>query len=334
MVRMRYFVTGGTGFIGGRVVRQLVEAGHQVTALARNPARATDLQQLGVTLREGDVTDRASLRGPMEGADGIFHIAGSYRFGWRYRETNHRINVEGTRNVLETMRELAIPRGVYTSTLAINSNTHGRLVDETYRYYGPWVSEYDHSKWQAHYEVAEPLMWQGLPLVIVQPGGVYGPGDTSALGETLREYLRRRLPMVPSEMAFCWGYVDDTAHGHLLAMEKGRVGESYIIAGPPHTLVDVLAAAERITGIPAPRIHPPAALLGGLAPVASLVERVVPLPEMYTAESLRVMGGVTYLGSNEKARRELGFDPRPLEEGLRETLEYEMNRLGIKPARH
>src|SRR3954447_23341112 len=153
---MKYFVTGATGFIGGPGARQLVEDGHQVTALVRDPARAKDLQNLGVILAQGDVTDRASLRAPMAGADGIFHIAGWYRFGRRPREMNRRVNVEGTRNVLETMHDLGIPKGVYTSTLAINSDTHGRLVDETYRYSGPWVSDYDHTKWQAHHQVAEP----------------------------------------------------------------------------------------------------------------------------------------------------------------------------------
>src|SRR5262245_14349715 len=137
---MKYFVTGATGFIGGRVVRQLVEAGHHVTALVRSPARAKRLQELGVTLSEGDVTDRASLRAPMEAVDGIFHIAGWYRLGARHLEMNRRVNVEGTRNVLETMRDLGIAKGVYTSTLAVNSHTHGRLVDETYRYHGPWIS--------------------------------------------------------------------------------------------------------------------------------------------------------------------------------------------------
>jgi nucleoside-diphosphate-sugar epimerase len=327
MTVLKYFVTGATGFIGGRVVRQLVEAGHDVVALVRNPTRAGDLRALGVTLAEGDVTQPGTLRSPMEGADGIFHLAGWYRLGARHAAMNRRVNVEGTRNVLEAMRDVGVPKGVYTSTLAVNSDTHGRVVDETYRFGGPWISEYDHTKWQAHYEVAEPLIAQGLPLVIVQPGVVYGPGDTSAMGETLRQYLRRRLPAVPSAPEFCWAHVDDTARGHLLAMEKGQPGEGYIIAGPRHSLVDALAIAERITGIPAPRLHPPAALFRGAAALAGMVERVVALPEQYSAESLRVMGGVTYLGSNAKARRELGFDPRPLEDGLRDTLDYELARL-------
>src|SRR5689334_3123939 len=119
-----YFVTGATGFIGGEVARQLVQAGHAVVAIARDPARAEHLTKLGVKVSAGDITDRASLRAPMAGVDGVFHLAGWYRVGARDKRPGQRINVEGTRNVLEVMRELGVPRGVYTSTLAVNGDTH------------------------------------------------------------------------------------------------------------------------------------------------------------------------------------------------------------------
>ena len=321
---MKYFVTGATGFIGGRLVHQLREAGHQVVAIARQPARAQDLTALGVQVVPGDVTDKVSLRAPMTGVDGVFHLAGWYQVGVRDKTPARAINVDGTRNVLEVMRELGIPKGVYTSTLAVNGDTHGRVVDETYEHDGPWLSEYDHTKWEAHYEVALPMMRQGLPLVIVQPGGVYGPGDNSPQGELLRQYLRRKLPMVPRGSALCWGHVDDTAAGHALAMERGATGHSYIIAGPPATIQEVLSLAERITGVPAPRIHPSPSLVKGIAALVGVVERVVPVPDTMSAEYLRVAAGATYLGSNAKARRELGFEVRPLEVGLRETLTYEL----------
>jgi nucleoside-diphosphate-sugar epimerase len=118
------------------------------------------------------------------------------------------------------------------------------MVDENYRYDGPHLSEYDRTKWVAHYEVAEPMIAAGLPLVIVMPGLVYGPGDTSSLRTTLIQYLQRKLPMIPKQSAFSWAHVDDIARGHILAMEKGKVGESYIIAGPTSTLEDALALAE------------------------------------------------------------------------------------------
>jgi nucleoside-diphosphate-sugar epimerase/N-acetylglutamate synthase-like GNAT family acetyltransferase len=331
---MKYFVTGATGFIGGRLVRQLRAAGHDVRALVRSPSKASDLAGLGASLHPGDITDKDSLRAPMTGVDGVFHLAAWYKIGAdaSARRDAERINVQGTRHVLELMRELHIPKGVYTSTVAVFSDTHGWVGDESYRHDGPWLSEYDRTKWAAHYQVAVPMIRDGLPLVIVQPGVVYGPGDPSAIGAMLRQYLQRTLPAVPKGTAYCWGHVDDTARGHVLAMERGRPGETYILAGPPHTLEEALELAEQITGVSAPRLRPSGRLLRAAAVLAGLVERVVHLPETYSAETLRVAAGVTYLASSDKAKRELGFTVRPLEEGLRETLEHEMARLGTGKA--
>jgi len=309
-------VTGATGFIGGRVTRQLVEAGHEVVAIARNPENARGLASIGVDVRRGDITSKDSLREPMAGADGVFHIAGWYKIGSKDPAEGERINVVGTRNVLTTMKELGIPKGVYTSTLAVFSDTHGKMVDETYQHEGPWLTEYDRTKAVAQHAIAEPMMSSGLPLVIVQPGVNYGAGDTSEIRPTFVRYLGGKLRALPKRTAYCWAHVDDTARAHLLAMEKGRPGETYIVAGPPHTLIEAFAIAERITGIPAPRFHASPGLLRAIAAVSR-------------SERLRDVAGVTYLGSNAKARRELGFDPRPLEVGLRETLQHEMRLLGM-----
>jgi nucleoside-diphosphate-sugar epimerase len=258
----------------------------------------------------------------------VFHIAGWYKIGARDKSAGEQINVQGTRNVLELMRELEIPNGVYTSTLAINSNTHGRLVDESYRYNGAHLSEYDRTKWAAH-QVAEQFIADGLPLVVVMPGLVYGPGDTSSVRTTLIQYLQRKLPMIPKRSAFCWAHVDDIARGHILAMEKGKAGESYIIAGPPATLEEALNLAEQITGVPAPRLQAAPGLMKAMAGVMGVVEKIVPVPDDYRAEYLRISAGVTYLGDNARARRELGYTPRPLKEGLSETLYHEMRLLGM-----
>jgi len=303
-----------------------------VTALVRRPDAAADLAGLGIRLHPGDITDRESLRDGMRGADGLFHVAAWYKVGARDWMSADRINVGGTRNVLETMRDLGIPRGVYTSTLAVSSDTRGRVVDERYHYDGPWLSEYDRTKWAAHYTVAVPMAQRGLPLVIVQPGVNYGPGDTSSVRQTFIQYLTGKLPMLPLTTAYCWAHVEDTARGHLLAMEKGRAGETYIIAGPRHTLVEVFEVARQITGIRPPRIRVRPGVLRAMAGLVGLVERVVPVPEAYAAETLRVMAGATYLGDSSKAERELDFRARPLWDGLRETLQHEMRLLGMTPA--
>ena len=327
---MKYFVTGTTGFVGGHVARQLVEAGHEVVAVVRNPAKAGDLKNLGMQIYQGDVTEKESMRGPMMGVDGVFHIAGWYKIGVKDKSEGAKINIGGTRNVLELMKELGIAKGVYTSTLAVNSDTHGKLVDETYHFTGKHISEYDRTKWVAHYEVAEPMIAVGLPLVVVMPGLIYGPGDTSSVRTTLLQYLQRKLPLLPAKTAFSWAHVDDIARGHILAMEQGKVGESYIIAGPTHTLIEGIQMAEQISGIRAPRLHADPAVMKAMAATMGVVEKIAPVPETYSAEYLRVSAGVTYIGTNAKARQEWGYDPRPLEEGLKETLEHEMKLLGMR----
>ena len=333
---MKYFVTGATGFIGGRVATQLLAAGHSVVTLARTPSKAAGLAQQGVVVHAGDITDKASLRAPMTGVDGIFHIAGWYKIGQRHakraKRDAERINIAGTRNVLEVMRELGIPKGVYTSTCLVYSDTHGQTVDETYAYHGPWLSDYERTKWTAHFEVADPMIQQGLPLVIVQPDAVYGPGDTSQTHDLLVRYLQRQLPIAPPKTALCWTHVDDIAAGHLLAMERGQAGQSYILAGVCSLFVDLLRLAETITGIPAPRLQPPPALLKLSAAMIKPLEAFLPVPPLFGSESLRSIAGVTYTASDRKARQALGFTARSLEDGLSETLIAELTRLKMAPA--
>ena len=141
------------------------------------------------------------------------------------------------------------------------------------------------------------------------------------------QYLRRRLPLAPARTAFSWAHVEDVARAHLLAMEKGQPGRTYMICGPTHTLVEALQIARGITGLPLPPIVPPW-VLKLLAAVMVLGERLLPVPDAFTAEGLRVAAGTTYIGDNTRARRELGWEPRSLEEGLRETLAHELRLLG------
>ncbi len=323
----RYFVTGATGFIGGEIVKQLIGRGHKVVALVRSPHKAAMLKALGVEMHAGDITDRDTLRAPMQGADGVFHVAAWYKVGV-HEPLADRINVDGTRNVLETMRTLEIPRGVYTSTVAVFSNTRGAVPDETYRYDGAHLSQYDRTKWIAHYRVALPKIQDGLPLTIVMPGLVYGPGDTSGMHTALVDLLRGRLPMTPARTAFCWAHVEDTARGHILAMEKGVPGETYLITGPPHTFEHAFDVAAKIGKVRAPLIHPGPRTMRSAAALMSLAGRFANLPTALQPESLRVLAGTTYLGANDKAVRDLGFTARPIEEGLAQTIEHELRAIG------
>jgi nucleoside-diphosphate-sugar epimerase len=319
----RYFVTGATGFLGSELAKQLISRGHKVVALVRTPAKARVLRTLGADVHQGDVTDRESLRGPMTGVDGVFHVAAWYKVGF-VEPAAETINVGGTRNVLETMKELGTPRGVYTSTVAVFSDTRGLVPDEYYRYTGAHLSLYDRTKWMAHYEVAMPMMAAGLPLTIAMPGLIYGPGDTGGLHAALVDLLKGRFPITPAVTAFCWSHVEDAARGHIQAMEKGKPGETYIITGPRHTFEEAFDLAADIAKVKKPRFHPRPGVMRFAARLMDILGRATTLPPAYQPEALRVLAGTTYFGSNEKAVRELGYTARPLAEGLTQTIEHEL----------
>jgi nucleoside-diphosphate-sugar epimerase len=316
---MHYFVTGASGFIGGYLTSLLLAEGHVVTALVRTPEQARALAPYGVRPFIGDVLDKESVRRAMRRAEGVFHLAAYVRVGIRDRRRAEAVNVTGTRHVLEVMRDLHVPKGVYTSSLAVNGDTHGKAVDEAYHYHGRLPSAYQRTKWQAHHEVALPMMRHGLPLVIAMPGAVYGPGDRSDLARTIGSHLRGRLPVAPTRTAFCFAHVEDVAAGLLGAMERGKPGEVYILGGPPHRLRHVLARAGRLAGrrqgpLPLPwwALLPPAWAAQGLG-------FLLP-PLRPAAERLRLGAGTTQLGSDARARAELGFDPRSIDEGLPDTV--------------
>ncbi|HMA37316.1 MAG TPA: NAD-dependent epimerase/dehydratase family protein [Chloroflexia bacterium] len=315
---MKAFVTGGTGFIGGHVVRKLRARGYEVTALARSGTGAA-LAALGARMVRGDIGDVESLRAGMQGSDLVLHLAGWYKIGSPHPEDGMKINVAGTRNVLGLAHTLGVPKIVYTSTVAIFGDTHGRRPDEHYQFAGPFLTEYDRTKWLADRQVAEPLIAQGAPIVIVMPGGVYGPGDASIVGELMTRFYKGQLVALPGpETGLTYAHVEDIAEGHVLAAEQGRAGERYILAGPALRLSKAVALWASVTGRRAPFLRIPAALLRPSAPLAGLLGRMVPLPSMFSAEAIRSLGA-TYYARADKARAQLGWRPRPLRAGFTET---------------
>jgi nucleoside-diphosphate-sugar epimerase len=323
---MKYLVTGATGFLGGEIVRQLVKAGHEVRGVVRDPNKAIWMEDLGVTLFKGDVTEKESMREAMRSVDGVYHVAGWYKVVERVKGEAEAVNVQGTRNVLELMQELQIPKGVYTSSCVVNSDTHGQTRNESYHFAGRHISEYDRTKAIAH-TIAADFMARGLPLVIVMPGVMYGPGDTSVVRTNIVALLKGKLPVMPDKGGYCWAHVDDGVQGHILAMEKGQVGETYMICGEPYNSADAFQLASLISGKRTP-LRVPYQLLKALSFLIKPFDAIV--PDIFTSEGLRVIAGVTYFGDNSKARRELGFDPRPFRDGWEATLRHEMKLLGMK----
>ena len=311
---MHYFVTGATGFVGGYLTSQLLAAGHEVTALVRTSDEARDIALYGVRPHVGSVTDKEAMRRAIRGVDGVFHTAG-HRLAFADRSTMQAVNVDGTRNVLELVKEHGIPKCVFTSTLNALGDTAGETVDERRGRPTRWVTEYDAVRGSAHFDVALPMAAAGVPVVTLLPGMVYGPRDTSAMARLLARAMLGRVWAISSSSAYCWSHVMDVAHAHVLAMQFGRPGESYIVGGPAHTVREAIELAAESAGkrrrpVPLPPwlLQPAATVLGALA-------RVVPRWRP-SADRVRVAAGVTYLGTDAKAREELGFDPRSLRDGL------------------
>jgi dihydroflavonol-4-reductase len=320
---MKAFVTGGTGFIGERVVIKLVERGYDVYALARSEVGAEKMRDAGAHPVPGDISDVESMRAAMAGADVVFHIAGWYKIGASDWQQAEQINVQGTRNVLELAYELGVKRIVYTSTVTVFGDTHGFMPDESYfKPGGPFLTEYDRTKWKAHYEVAVPLIKQGAPIIILQPGVVYGPDDPSLIGDLMHRFYKGQFPIFPApEEMVTFAHVDDIAEGHILAAEKGRLGESYILAGPAMKLGEMVKLWANLLGRRGPWLSIPPIFIKPFAPLFGLINRVIPLPELFSQEAAMTLDA-TYLGRSDKAMVELGWRPRPLVDGMRETLSW------------
>ncbi len=319
---MKVFVTGGTGFIGGAVVRQLRARGDDVVALVRNPAKGAPLEELGCTMVAGDLNDERAIRAGMEGCDAVIHAAAVYEVGIpaSERQSMREANVGGTERVLGAALEAAIPKVVYVSTVGIFGNTNGQIVDESYEHQGDFLSEYEKTKWEAH-QVAKRLIGEGLPCVIVQPGGVYGPGDTSSIGVMLDQFLSGKMPLIPfPDLGMCLTHVEDIAGGIILGLDKGRVGEAYIISGPVTTVREAIGVVAAETGKKAPKHALPTGLMKALTPIGPLVGKLMGQPPNLR-ELISSADGVTFWANHEKATRELGYEPRGLEEGLHAMLE-------------
>jgi nucleoside-diphosphate-sugar epimerase len=319
---MRVFLTGATGFLGGHVARKLAERGDEVRVLVRSAAKAADLEELGCELVVGDLSDAAALASGLEGCDAMIHNAAVYKVG--IPESEHRgmyeANVLGTERALGAALEAGIPKVVYVSTVGAFGNTHGEVVDETYEHPGrDFTSYYEQTKYEAH-QVAKRLITEGLPCVIVQPGGVYGPGDHSEIGHQIKQFLAGRMPMLAfPDLGMNMVHVEDVAQGILLALDKGEVGEAYVLGGELTTMRELIATVGRVADRRPPSRAVPVGLLKALRPAGPLVGKLMGQPPNL-GELISSADGVTFWAKHDKAIAELGYSPRGLEQGMRDTL--------------
>lgn len=320
---MKAFVTGGTGFIGRRLVRLMIDHGYHVNALVRSQEGASRMRFAGASPFWGNINALGSLSDGMRGCDIVIHLAGWYRLGTRSWRLAENVNVGGTRNVLGLAYHLGVPKIIHISSVAVFGDTRGELPDENYhRGESPFATIYERTKWQAHYQVAVPLIDQGAPIIIVIPGVAYGPGDPSLVGDLMVNYYRGLFPLLPGpELKLAYGHVEDIAQGIFLASEKGRIGESYILAGEPLSLLEASRLWSEICGRRPPLITIPARILQPFAESVGRASEFLRLPALISRDAIKLLP-VCYIASSAKAHAELGWQSRPVERGFRETFEW------------
>jgi nucleoside-diphosphate-sugar epimerase len=322
----RVFVTGGTGFVGDRLVAALLARGRSVRGLARptseRPAAAERLEWV-----TGDILDRDSLRRGLAGCTEVFHLA-AYAKNWaKDPSLFFRLNVEGSRNVFEVAAEAGVKRIVYTSTVVVFGPTSRGVVgnEEMPRATPRFFTEYEESKAVAEKEALE-MASRGVPIVAVYPTRVYGPGkltEGNSVSLMIDQYDRGRFPVLPGrgENVGNYALVDDLVEGHILAMEKGRVGERYILGGENASLKGLLQLVDELTQ----RRH---VQLGLPRPVAMFYAALEKRKAEWLGGYPRITPGwvetflVDWAYTSAKAERELGYRITPLREGIRRTLDW------------
>jgi dihydroflavonol-4-reductase len=320
---MKALVTGATGFVGAAVARALNSAGWQVRVLVRGGSDRSNLKSLAVEVAEGDLTDLISLERALEGCTGLFHVAADYRLGARDPAQLYRTNVEGTRNILNAARAAGVARIVYTSSVAtIGIPSDGSPGEErTPAALNNMIGHYKRSKYLAE-EVARDAARAGMGVVIVNPSTPVGPGDIkpTPTGQLVLDAARGRMPAYV-DTGLNIVHVDDVAAGHLLAFERGRPGERYILGGEDMTLQTILAEIARLVGRTPPRIRLPYAAVLPVAYVAEGFARITGRSGRVTLEGVRMSRKRMFFSSG-KAVSELGYRWRPPLEAFEDALRW------------
>ena len=316
-------VTGGTGFVGANVVRELLAQRRSVRVLARPRSDRRALAGLDVEICEGNLLDPASLRRAVKGVHLVFHVAADYRLWARDPEELHRVNVGGTRAVLEAAGEAGVSRVVYTSTVgALGIPADGTPgTEETPVSLRDMIGPYKASKFLAE-QVALGFAHQGLPVVIVNPSAPVGPWDVkpTPTGQMVVDFLAGRM-VATLDTGLNLVHVRDVARGHLLAGERGKIGEKYILGSRNLSLAEIGALLSEITGIRPPRARIPYWVAWCAALSMEAVARVTGRPPRVALTAVRMAKKRMYF-SPAKAVRELGLPQTDIREALRDATEW------------
>jgi dihydroflavonol-4-reductase len=321
---MTVLVTGASGFVGSAVARLLLEQGLDVRVLVRPLSDRANVRDLGVEVVEGDLTEPASLKAAVKGCSGLFHVAADYRLWTRDPAAMFAANVEGTKAIMMAAGEAGVSRIVYTSSVAtLGLRGDGQAADEdTPVSYADMIGPYKQSKFLAEAEVSK-LVDGGLPVVIVNPSTPVGPRDIkpTPTGRMIVEAVSGRMPAYV-DTGLNMVHVDDVAKGHLLAYEKGSVGERYVLGADNMSLREILGEIADLADGRAPLFRIPHDLILPLAHVAEAWTRLTGGKEPFvTVDGVRLAKKRMYF-SSAKAEQALGYNPRPACQGLADAIAW------------
>jgi nucleoside-diphosphate-sugar epimerase len=316
---MKALVTGANGFTGSHLVKTLLNQGYNVKALVRKTSNLSRLKNLDLELVYGDVTDQESLKEAIKDIDVIFHIAAYVELGLVNEEEMREVNVEGTRNILELALDYGVKKMVYCSTIGVFGDTQGKVIDEGFqRTQKDFSSAYDLTKYEAQ-KLVDKYAEKGLPVVSVMPSGILGADDPH-FGPVFKLFLNNKLKLwVGGDRVTGVVHVDDLVDGIILASEKGKVGDYYILSSGDLTLREMFAILGEKTGISVPKEVPKfLAVIAGN--VLDIIGQIFSWNPPLGRERLHYVYERCVRVSAEKACRELGWNPRSVNQTLMDIL--------------
>ncbi len=321
---MKAFVTGATGFVGSNLVKRLLKEGFKVGILVRENSDLSNVKGIDCKIHYGDLKDYKSLIDSLKGYEFLFHVAADYRLWVPKPEEIYANNVEGTKNIMLAALEADIKRIVYTSSVAtLGLNPDGTPADEeTPVTLDDMIGHYKKSKFLAEREVKKMVTEKGLDAVIVNPSTPVGPGDIkpTPTGRMILEAAQGKMPAYV-DTGLNIVHVDDVAEGHILALKKGTTGRRYILGGENMTLKEIFTEVARISGKRPPRIKLPHNLIMPVAYIAEAISRITGKEPMVTVDGVKLAKKRMFFTS-KRAIKELGYNPRPAKEALRDAVNW------------
>jgi dihydroflavonol-4-reductase len=316
-------VTGANGFLGAHVVRALIARGNQVRALVREGADRRALEGVNCEIAVGDLRDAEAVERAVRGCDQVYHVAADYRLWVIDEAPMYASNVDGTRNLLEASRRAGVSKIIHTSTVgALGLGPDGIGREDTPVALGNMIGPYKRSKFMAE-QLARAAARDGLPVVIVNPSTPIGALDfkPTPTGRIIVEFLNRRMPAYV-ETGLNLACVEDVAQGHLLAADRGRVGEKYILGGENLTLQAMLGRLAVLSGLPAPRVRIPYTVAIGFAYAAEAVARTITQRAPRASVTEVRMARKKMFFDSSRAATELGYVAQPIDQGLARAVDF------------